>query len=92
MAGHQRIKTNALAYIKNWNLFEFVYSIVTIYLSLLNLKQGVVNYMIRIRIQCLVYPLVIQCCEELKKRREKILRLIPCVFICIDVELLRNQA
>ena len=85
-------KQNALAYMKKLESFEFVYSMVILSRSLLFLKQAVVNLQGKNKDIVSGVSTVMQCCEDLKKVRERILGLIPSVFICIAVELLRNQA
>ena len=82
-------KQNALAYMKKLESFEFIYSMVTLSRSLLYLKQAVVNLQVKNKDIVSGVSTVMQCCED---QSERILRLIPSIFICIAVELLRNQA
>ena len=67
MDGHQRINKMHLLKRRNWNHFEFVYSMVTHSRSLLYLKQAVINLQGKIKDIVSGVSTVMQCCEDLKK-------------------------
>ena len=73
--GHQRI--NELAYLMKPESSEFVYSMVTLFQSLLYLNEAVVNLQGKNKDIVSGVSTGMQCCEELKKKVREVLRLVP---------------